>query len=101
MKHRCFALVLAFLLLLPASAFALYDGHFGDMDTNGDGHVVLEEFQAFFPDGSEEDFGLLAGDDGKMDHDEWHKYKEAHGLRHHGEGHGAGHGEGHKEGHKY
>lgn len=97
MKHRYITLALAALLLFPGAALALYDGHFGDMDTNGDGKVVLEEFQAFFPDGTEEDFTLLSNDDGAMDHDEWHRYKEAHDLRHGGEGHGHGHDEEHKD----
>jgi len=91
MKHGFTALALALLLSAPLGVQAAkYDGHFGDMDPNGDGVVVWEEFVAFFPDATEEDFVLIAGEDKEMDHDEWHRYKDAHGLRDHG-------GKGHKE----
>lgn len=100
MKHGLIVLALALLLSVPSMAQAAkYDGHFGDMDPNGDGMVTWEEFVAYFPDATEEDFLLISGEDKQMDHDEWHVYKEAHGLRHHAEENcgGEGHAEGHKD----
>ena len=61
-----------------------YNAHFGDMDENGDEAVTWEEFAAFFPDANKDVFKALdLNKDGVVDHDEWHEFKEAHGLRHH------------------
>jgi Ca2+-binding EF-hand superfamily protein len=91
-------------LLLATSAMAMshesktgmmtgdYAAHFPDMDTSGDGLVDMEEFDAYFPDNSENEraFELIDQDDsGDIDHDEWHEFKSAHGYGHkEGEGHG-------------
>ena len=61
-----------------------FDGHFGDFDTNGDGHVNWEEFKAHFPHAEEKVFNAIdLNHDNVLDHDEWHAFKEAHGLKHH------------------
>ena len=61
-----------------------YSGHFGDMDKNGDDLVNWEEFKAYFPHAEKKVFESAGGDgDGEIDHDEWHAFKQAHGLKHH------------------
>jgi hypothetical protein len=60
-----------------------YNAHFGDMDANGDDSVDWEEFKAYFPDADRNVYEALdLNRDGGVDHDEWHAFKEAHGLRH-------------------
>ena len=60
-----------------------YNAHFGDMDADGDGRMTPAEFRAHFPDGDPKVFPALdRNSDGAVDHDEWHEFKEAHGLRH-------------------
>ena len=61
-----------------------YNAHFPDMDGNGDDSVTWEEFKAYFPDANEDVYKALdLNGDGNVDHDEWHEFKEAHGLGHH------------------
>ena len=60
-----------------------YNAHFGDIDQNGDDVVKWYEFKAYFPDAAPEVFMELdLNDDGAVDHDEWHQFKEAHGMMH-------------------
>jgi hypothetical protein len=60
-----------------------YNAHFGDMDKNGDGLVNWAEFKAYFPQAEPAVFAAIdLNKDGSIDHDEWHKFKEAHGLKH-------------------
>jgi hypothetical protein len=62
---------------------ASYNAHFGDMDTDGDGLVNWEEFDAFFRGAEPKVFKAIdLNQDGSLDHDEWHEFKEAHGLKH-------------------
>jgi len=62
-----------------------YQAHFGDLDTNDDGAVTWEEFKAYFPDGQARVFNAIdLNQNGTIDHNEWHRFKEAHGLRHTG-----------------
>jgi len=59
------------------------NAHFGDMDTDGDDLVSPEEFKAHFPDADPKAFDAIdLNGDGSVDHDEWHEFKEAHGLGH-------------------
>jgi len=61
-----------------------FNAHFGDMDANGDDLVSREEFNAFFPNVEPKVFNAFdLNQDGSIDHDEWHKFKEAHGLKEH------------------
>lgn len=61
-----------------------YNAHFGDMDYSGDDGVKWYEFKRYFPDATPEIFmGIDLNGDGVIDHDEWHQFKEAHGLKHH------------------
>lgn len=61
-----------------------YNAHFGDMDADGDEAVTWEEFNAFFPDANKDIFKELdLNKDDVVDHDEWHEFKEAHGMRDH------------------
>lgn len=63
---------------------ASFNAHFSDLDANGDGQVVQEEFQAHFPQATPEVFAALdLNGDQAVDHDEWHTFKEAHGLKDH------------------
>lgn len=60
-----------------------YNAHFGDMDKNGDGLVSWAEFKAYFPQAEPAVFAAIdLNTDGNIDHDEWHKFKEVHGLKH-------------------
>jgi hypothetical protein len=60
-----------------------YNAHFGDMDKNGDGLVSWAEFKAYFPQAEPAVFAAIdLNKDGNIDHDEWHKFKEAHELKH-------------------
>jgi hypothetical protein len=60
-----------------------YNAHFGDMDTNKDKGVSWEEFKTFFPNAEQGKFNEAdINGDGKIDHGEWHKFKEKYGYRH-------------------
>ena len=60
-----------------------YNAHFGDMDSDGDEFVDWEEFKTYFPQSTENIFEALDLDgDNAIDHDEWHRFKAAHGLKH-------------------
>jgi len=60
-----------------------YNAHFGDMDKSGDGLVSWAELKAYFPQAEPAVFAAIdLNKDGSIDHDEWHKFKEAHGLKH-------------------
>ncbi len=60
-----------------------YNAHFGNMDPNKDGKVSWPEFKAYFPKADEKVFASIdLNKDGTIDHDEWHKFKEAHDLKH-------------------
>ena len=62
-----------------------YNAHFGDMDTSGDEQVDWDEFQTHFPHAEPKVFEAIdLNQDGVLDHDEWHAFKQAHGLKHHG-----------------
>ena len=61
-----------------------FSAHFGDMDTNGDDLVNWEEFSAHFKNAEKKVFDAIdLNKDGNIDHDEWHEFKAAHGLKHH------------------
>ena len=61
-----------------------FNAHFGDMDTNGDELVNWEEFSAHFKNADQKVFDAIdLNKDGNIDHDEWHEFKAAHGLKHH------------------
>ena len=60
-----------------------FNAHFPDMDTDGDDLVSWTEFQDHFTQAGPEAFKATdLNDDGNIDHDEWHQFKEAHGLGH-------------------
>lgn len=59
-----------------------YKAHFPDMDSNGNNLVSWEEFRAHFPKTNRDVYAALdLNKDGAVDHDEWHQFKEAHGLK--------------------
>lgn len=60
-----------------------FNAHFGDMDADENDLVDWKEFEAFFPNAQPEIFKELDlnGDEG-VDHDEWHQFKQAHGMKH-------------------
>lgn len=63
---------------------ASFSAHFGDMDMDGDDLVHWEEFKSYFPQATPDIFKALDGNkDSAVDHDEWHDFKEAHGMREH------------------
>jgi hypothetical protein len=60
-----------------------YNAHFGDIDDNGNGEINWSEFKRYFPEAEPSVFMELdLNDDSVVDHDEWHRFKEAHGLTH-------------------
>ena len=60
-----------------------FSGHFGDMDTNKDERVDWNEFKAYFPHAEIKVFKKADGNnDQKIDHDEWHEFKDQHGYGH-------------------
>jgi hypothetical protein len=60
-----------------------YNAHFENMDSTKDGLVSWKEFKAYFPQAEPRVFSAIdINKDGFIDHDEWHKFKEAHGLEH-------------------
>ena len=68
----------------PLGDPAAYDAHFPDMDANGDGSVDKTEFKTYFPQSNDHVYKALdLNADGAIDHDEWHQFKEAHGMKHH------------------
>jgi len=63
---------------------ASFNAHFGDMDVDGDDLVNWGEFKSYFPQTTPDIFKALDGNgDSTVDHDEWHEFKEAHGLKKH------------------
>jgi len=61
----------------------VYDGHLGDMDTDGDDELNWKEFKTYFPNAKEDVFRKIdANNDGLIDHDEWHKFKATQGYEH-------------------
>ena len=63
---------------------ASFNAHFGDMDIDGDDYVNWKEFKSYFPQATPDIFKALdLNEDRQVDHDEWHEFKEAHGMRHH------------------
>ena len=63
---------------------ASFNAHFGDIDTDGDDLVNWEEFKSYFPQATPDIFKTLDGnEDSQVDHDEWHEFKEAHGMKEH------------------
>ena len=60
-----------------------FNAHFGDMDADGNALVNWKEFDAFFKNAEPKVFKALdLNKDDNVDHDEWHQFKEAHGLKH-------------------
>lgn len=61
-----------------------YNAHFPDMDTNQDQLVNWAEFKKHFPNADDKVFKALDMDkDSAVDHDEWHEFKKAHGMKRH------------------
>jgi hypothetical protein len=61
-----------------------FAAHFGDMDTSGNGLVNWDEFKAYFPQAEKKIFQAVdLNTDNALDHDEWHAFKEAHGMKDH------------------
>jgi hypothetical protein len=59
-----------------------YSGHFDDMDANKDEFVTWDEFKAHFSFATPEVFKEADADKNrKLDHDEWHAFKEKHGYK--------------------
>ena len=60
-----------------------FNAHFGDIDTDQNDLVTLDELKAYFPKADRSVFEALdLNQDGNIDHDEWHEFKEAHGMHH-------------------
>ena len=60
-----------------------FNGHFGDMDLNGDDQVSMDEFKTHFPHATDDTFkGIDENKDNAIDHDEWHEFKDHHGYGH-------------------
>ena len=60
-----------------------FNAHFPDMDSDGNDLVDWTEFEKYFPQAEPSVFKAIdLNGDGNIDHDEWHQFKEAHGLGH-------------------
>jgi len=60
-----------------------YNVHFPNMDNDKDRKVNWEEFKAYFPQATPQVFEAIdLNKDKSLDHDEWHKFKAAYGLKH-------------------
>jgi hypothetical protein len=60
-----------------------FNAHFGDMDVNGDDRVDWKEFKKHFPHAGTNVFEASDMDaSGSISHEEWHQFKDAHGLEH-------------------
>jgi len=61
----------------------IYDGHLGDIDTDGDDQINWKEFKKHFSHAEEDVFKKIdINNDGLIDHDEWHEFKAAQGYKH-------------------
>jgi len=91
MKTKLFFIALS--ILLAASVTPVYcsdqktghnyNGHFGDMDTDGDDQLNWKEFKQYFTHAEEHVFKKAdVNNDSIVDHDEWHEFKEVHGYGH-------------------
>jgi Ca2+-binding EF-hand superfamily protein len=57
--------------------------YMGEMDMDGDGGVTWKEFHGEFPDAPREFFDVVdLNKDEFVSGDEWHKFRQAHGLNH-------------------
>jgi len=60
-----------------------FNAHFGDIDTNQNELLDRDEFNAHFPQADDSIYEALdLNQDGDIDHDEWHEFKQAHDLHH-------------------
>ncbi|MFH2093608.1 MAG: EF-hand domain-containing protein [Pseudomonadota bacterium] len=62
-----------------------FNAHFGDMDADGNDLVTMEEFKSHFSGKANAGkvFNAVDKDENNtLDHDEWHEFKAAHGLKH-------------------
>ena len=61
-----------------------YNAHYGDIYSDGDELVNWTEYKACFPNAEQKVFDAVdLNQDGNIDHDEWHAFKEAHGMKDH------------------
>ena len=59
-----------------------FNAHFGDMDLDGNELVNWTEFKDRFPQAEEKVFAAFdLNGDGYIDHEEWRKFMEAHGMK--------------------
>ena len=60
-----------------------FNAHFPDMDSDEDDMIGWTEFKDYFPQANPGVFKAIdMNGDENIDHDEWHQFKEAHGLKH-------------------
>ncbi|MEX1302793.1 MAG: EF-hand domain-containing protein [Desulfotignum sp.] len=62
-----------------------FNAHFPDMDKDHNDQVTRDEFNVYFGDTSDDAdvFNAIDLDENSyLDHDEWHEFKAAHGLKH-------------------
>jgi hypothetical protein len=94
-RYIIFTILIALVLVIAACATQkkyhstdmpdpqAFNAHFGDMDANGDDLVSGEEFAAHFQNADRNVFNAVdLNQDSHIDHDEWHEFKKAHGLKH-------------------
>jgi hypothetical protein len=63
---------------------ASYEAHFPEIDLDGNDSVTWDEFHQYFPQTTTDVFEAVdLNRDKAVDHDEWHEFKAAHGLRCH------------------
>ena len=90
---KTFSIIIGLCILLSASTVFSsshkqtekpdYSGHFGGMDTDMDEGVDWKEFKVYFPHAESKVFKAADGNsDQKIDHDEWHEFKDVHDYGH-------------------
>ena len=88
MKRLIIFLCLSFLVCVSVGfagehKAADYSGHFGDIDANNDEAVTWDEFKSHFEHAQKGMFEEADTDkNAKIDHDEWHAFKEKHNHGH-------------------